>query len=134
MQATGTYEIKGWDEQTWEGKNWKEQAGAKLTHAKITQAFHGDIEGEAAVQYLMAYRDDTYATYVGLMQISGRIGERSGSFVAKIEGVFENGAATSTWSILPGSGAGELQGLRGEGKTVAHHGSTQPFTLDYHFD
>ena len=133
-QAKGTYQIKGWDEKTWDGKNWKEQSGAKLTHAVVTATFRGDIEGEATVHFLMSYRDDTYATFVGLEQVVGRIGERAGSFVLRINGVFENGAATSKLAIVPGSGTGDLKGLHGEGETVAHHGDTQPFTLDYSFE
>ncbi|MFL5802893.1 MAG: DUF3224 domain-containing protein [Roseiflexaceae bacterium] len=35
---------------------------------------------------------------------------------------------------MPGSGTGQLRGMRGEGSTVAHHGDAQPFTLDYSFE
>ena len=52
----------------------------------------------------------------------------------KIDGAFENGAATSTMTIIPGSGTGELAGITGQGETVAVHADTQPFTLDYDFD
>ena len=132
-RAKGSYGIKAWDEKTWDGKDHKDQPGAKLTHAKITFTFTGDFEGEAQIQYLMDYRDDSYATFVGLQRFTGRLGDRSGSFDTMVNGVFENGAAKSTWSIVPGSGTGDLRGIRGEGSTVAHHGDTQPFTLDYSF-
>src|SRR5437667_12781299 len=90
-RAKGTYGIKQWDEKTWDGKDRKEQPGAKLTHAKVTFTFQGDFEGEAKVHYLMSYRDDTYATFVGLQQMLGRLGDRSGSFATTINGVVENG-------------------------------------------
>ena len=134
VQVTGTYGIKAWDEKTWDGKDRAEQPGAKLTHAVVTFTFQGGIEGEGNVHYLMTYRDDANATYVGLQQIVGRLGDRSGSFVTLVNGVFEDGAATSTWSVVPGSGTGGLRGLRGEGSTVAHHGDSQPFTFDYYFE
>jgi len=134
MRATGNYGIKSWNEKTWDGKDRKEQPGAKLTHAIVVFDFHGDIEGEAKVQFLMSYRDDTFATFVALQQITGRIGNRSGSFVTQVNGTFENGAAKSTWTVVPGSGTGDLRGIRGEGSTVAHHGDSQPFTLDYFFE
>jgi hypothetical protein len=133
-RATGTYGIKSWDEKTWEGKDHKQQPGAKLTHAKVVFDLHGDMEGEAKVQFLMSYRDDTYATFVALQQMTGRIGGRSGSFVIQVNGTFENGAAKSTWTIVPGSGTGDLRGIRGEGSTVAHHSDSQPYTLDYYFE
>ena len=134
MRATGTYELKGWDEKTWDGKDWKEQSGAKLTHVKSELLFHGGIDGQANVQFLMAYRDDSFASFVGLQQITGKIGDRAGSFVVQVDGVFENGAATSTWTVVPGSGTGDLQGLKGEGSSVARQEDQQPYTLDYSFE
>src|SRR5262245_30438138 len=133
-RAAGTYGIKSWEEKTWDGKDYRAQRGGKLTHAKVTFTLDGDIEGEGTVQFLMAYRDETYASFVGLQKIVGNLGGREGSFIVQAIGVFENGAAKSTWSVIPGSGTGDLRGLRGEGSTVAVHGDTQPFTLDYYFE
>jgi hypothetical protein len=134
MRATGTYEVKSWDEKTWEGKDQQEQSGPKLTHAKITQTFKGDIEGEATAQLVMTYRDDTFASYVGLMHIVGRIGKRSGSFVFEVKGLFERGMARSVWTVVPESGTDELHGLHGEGESVADYGSKQPYTFRYYFE
>ncbi len=134
IQAKGTYEIVGWDEKTWEGKNWNEQGAPKLTHAKITQHYHGDIEGEAAVQFLMAYPNDSFASIVGLQHVTGRIGGRAGSFMIQSVGTFENGAAKSNWSVVPGSGTGDLKGLRGEGSLQAEHDGTQTYTFEYSFE
>jgi hypothetical protein len=132
-QAKGTYGVKSWDEKTWDGKDRKEQPGAKLTHAKIVHDFHGDIKGEGRVQYVMSYLDDANATFTGLLQINGQIGERSGTFVVLVNGVFENGAAKSTWTVIPGSGTGGLSGIDGKGSTTAVHGDQQPFTFSYSF-
>jgi len=134
MRASGTYEIKTWDEKTWEGKELREQSGPKLTHAKITQTFEGNIEGEGIAQLVMSYRDDTFASYVGLMVIVGRIGKRSGSFVFEVKGLYESGMARSVWTVVPGSGTDELHGLHGEGESVADHGPKQPFTFRYYFE
>lgn len=134
-QAKGTFEIKSWDEKTWDGKDWKERAGAKLTRAQITTAYQGDLEGEGQTQLLLVYRDDNIASYTGLEQITGRLGDRSGSFVLQINGVFEEGAAKTTWVVVARSGTGELRGLRGEGGYVAHEGGqAASFSLDYDFE
>ena len=45
--ATGTFEFKSWDEKTWDGKPARDIKGAKLTQARISNAYHGDIEGES---------------------------------------------------------------------------------------
>ena len=49
-------------------------------------------------------------------------------------GVFENGTAKESYSVVPGSGTGELYGLRGEGTSAVGHGSEHPFTLHFEFD
>ena len=51
------------------------------------------IEGEGQVEYLMMYRSDGSATFVGLEQVVGRIGGKTGSFVLQRTGVFEGGLA-----------------------------------------
>src|SRR5262249_1550750 len=129
--AKGTLEMKNWDE-----KPYGEVEGApNLSRASVTNAFHGGIEGEGTLEYLMAYRAASRAGcaagYVGMERGVGGLGGRSGSFVLQESGAFENGAATSTWSVVPGSGPGELRGLRGAGGFVARHGETSSsYTLD----
>src|SRR5690242_4345520 len=59
-KATGTYGIKSWDEKTWDGKDYKDRSGAKLTHAKIVFTFQGEVEGEVTAQLVMAYRNETF--------------------------------------------------------------------------
>src|SRR5688572_7169612 len=125
MHATGTFAIKNWDEKTWEGKSWDAEAGAKLTHALVTQSLQGDIEGEATAQTLMVYRADGSASFVGLLRVVGRVGGRAGSFVLQQSGTFEGDTAKATWSVVPGSGTDDLRGLRGEGGYVARHGEQQ---------
>ena len=63
-----------------------------------------------------------------------RIGDRAGSFMIQASGTFENGVASSTWSVVPGSGTGDLQGLRGNGSMQAEHDGTQAFTFEYSFE
>ncbi|MGO9917706.1 MAG: DUF3224 domain-containing protein [Isosphaeraceae bacterium] len=36
---------------------------------------------------------------------------------------FENGVAKESYLVIPGSGTGELRGLRGEGTSAVGHGS-----------
>jgi hypothetical protein len=118
IHATCTFEIKSWEE-----KLYDETAGApKLARASVTEAFQGDIEGEGTVEYLMMYRDDGSASFVYVERVAGRIGGRSGSFVLQGSGEFEGMTAKGARLVVPGSGTGELRGLRGEGVFVAHHG------------
>jgi len=126
-QAMGTFEIKNWDEKTYEEIG----GGAKLTRASVKKSFRGDIEGEGRIEYLMAYREDGTASYVGLERIVGRLGGKTGSFVLQHVGTFEGGVAKTTFTIVPGSGTGELRGLKGEGRFAVGHEPPFPMTLDY---
>ena len=125
--ANARFAIKSWDE-----KPYGESAELpRLTRASVTKAFSGDIEGEGHVEYLMMYRGDGSATFVGLERIVGRLDGKAGTFVLQRTGVFEGGEARETYSVIPGSGTGELQGLRGDGPSAVGHGNEHPFVLDY---
>jgi len=125
--ANARFAIKTWDEKPYsEGQDLP-----KLTRASVTKTFTGEIEGEGQVEYLMMYRGDGSATFVGLERVVGRIGAKSGTFVLQRLGVFEDGQAMESYSVIPGSGTGQLRGLRGEGRSAVGHGSEHPFALDY---
>jgi len=63
--------------------------------------------------------------------VVGRLDGRTGSFVLQRSGVFEDGQAKESYTVVAGSATGELQGLRGEGTSAVGHGLEHPFTLDY---
>jgi len=127
QKANARFAIKSWDEKPYsEG-----QGQPKLTRATVTKSYTGDIAGDANVEYLMMYRRDGTATFVGLERVVGTIGGKSGSFVLQRTGVFEDGQAKESYSVVPGSATGELQGLRGDGTSSVGHGMEHPFTLSY---
>ncbi len=125
--ANARFAIKSWDEKPYsEGKDLP-----RLTRAGVSKSFTGDIEGEGQVEYLMMYRSDGSASFVGLERVVGRIGGKSGSFVLQRTGIFESGQAKESYFVIPGSGTGDLQGLRGDGSSAVGHGMEHPFTLSY---
>jgi hypothetical protein len=128
--ANARFAIKGWDEKPYsEGQDLP-----KMTKAAVTKTFTGDVAGEGHVEYLMMYRADGTAAFVGLERIVGKVGGKTGSFVLERTGVFESGTAKESYSVVPGSATGELRGLRGEGTSAVGHGDEHPFTLKYEFD
>ncbi|HEY6854411.1 MAG TPA: DUF3224 domain-containing protein [Gemmatimonadales bacterium] len=125
--ANARFALKSWDE-----KPYSEGADVpKMTRASVTKTFTGDLAGDGQVEYLMMYRSDGSATFVGLERFVGRVGARTGSFVLQRTGVFEDGQAKESYSVVPGSGTGQLRGLRGEGTSSVGHGAEHPFTLSY---
>ena len=125
--AHARFAIKGWDE-----KPYSEGQGLpKLTRATVSKTFSGDVEGESQVEYLMMYRSDGSASFVGLERVEGRVNGKAGSFVLQRICTFEGGQAKESYSVVAGSGTGELRTLRGEGTSAVGHGSEHPFTLTY---
>ena len=125
--ARAEFEIVNWDE-----KPYGETAGApRLTRASVTKAYKGDIEGEGKLEYLMAYGADGSAGFVGIERVIGRVGDKRGTFVFQHVGRFRNGIAESTWSVVPSSGTGELQGLRGEVSSALGHAKSFPVEFNY---
>ena len=125
--ATGTFEGKSWNEQPFH----EIEGGPKLARASVTNSYHGDVEGEGTLEYLFIYQDDSSASFIGVERVVGRVGDRSGSLVLQQSGTYEAGTAKGTWFVVPGSGTGELRGMKGEGGFIASHGQNASFTLDY---
>jgi hypothetical protein len=127
-QARATFEIENWDEQPYA----ELPGGGKLTRASVKQALSGDIEGEGDVEWLMCYRDDETAEFVGLQRVDGRLGELAGSFVlAQTEGSFDGKEARGRLTVVPKSGTGDLEGLTGTGEFVAPRGGDATLSLEY---
>lgn len=127
--ANARFAIKSWDE-----KPYSEGPGVpKMTRATATKSFTGDITGDSQVEYVMMYRADGTAAFVALERITGRIGDRSGSFVLQRTGVFDGAEAKESYTVVPRSGTGALEGLVGEGTSSVGHASDYPFVLSYDF-
>jgi uncharacterized protein DUF3224 len=126
-KAKGSFQITSFNEDTYEDRG----DGRKLTHAWGDQAFSGEIEGEGAVHWLMAYRPDKTATYVGLQRIKGVIGGRHGSFIIEATGDFDGAASRGTWSVIRSSGTDDLKGISGTGTFDAPGGPKATYALDY---
>ena len=126
-RANARFAIKSWKEEPW-GDG---QDQPKLTRARVEKSYTGDIEGEGHVEYLMMYRSDGSATFVGLERVVGRVAGIAGSFVLQRTGSFENGVANESYSVISGSATGDLHGLLGSGSSAVGHGMEHPFTLSY---
>ncbi|MDU0291025.1 DUF3224 domain-containing protein [Saccharothrix longispora] len=129
--ATGDLLLRSWDETTF-----SEEDGIKLTRSTIRYVFEGDVEGSGLKEYVMAYRSDESTTFVGLEHVVGRIGDRKGTFVLHHTGELDGEQATVEFTVVPGSGTGELAGLTGKGGFVAKHSDSgnAAYRFDYDFE
>lgn len=101
---------------------------------RLRETFSGDLEGESPVRALQVLREDKSACLVSMQRFSGKLGGRQGTFVLQGSEIVENGAIKATWFVVPGSGTGDLSGLRGEGGFAGHFGKGSEGTRDYWFE
>jgi hypothetical protein len=126
-QATGTFEIRSLNEDPVEDR----PDGGKLTRAWGDQTFSGDITGDGAVQWVALYRGDKTARLVGLQRIAGSVGGRTGSLVIEAASDFSGASSKGTWTVVPGSGTGDLAGIAGTGSFEAAGGRSVTYALEY---
>jgi hypothetical protein len=124
--ASATFEVESWDE----GTTVEAEAG-RISSAKVEQRLSGEIQGEGLAQWLMCYRADETADFVGLQRIEGRLGGRDGGFVMTSNGTFDGKVAAGEMRVVEGSGTGELAGISGGGRFSAPLGSEATVELDY---
>lgn len=128
--AAGTFEIETWDE-----KPYEEQDGTRLTRTHLTKTFHGDIEGTSTAEMLMAYGAvEGSAAYTGFERVTASVHGRSGSFVLHHSATAARGVLSSSLSVVPDSGTGELRGLHGEARISNEPDGGHAFSLDYDFE
>lgn len=117
-----------------EATPYDQTAGPALMEIRLSELFSGDIDGESPVRALQVLRDDKSASLVSLQRFRGKLGERQGTFVLQGSEIVENGKIKATWFVVPGSGTGDLSGLRGEGGFEGQFGKGSQGTLNYWFE
>src|SRR5258708_26367612 len=84
MRATASFQITKSEEMAY-----SEREGVTLKRSSMVKFYKGDLQGEGRLEYLVCVREDGSANYVGMANIEGRIGDRSGSFLLHYSGVYE---------------------------------------------
>ena len=117
-------------------KDWKDEpsgelgGGTKLTRTKATQSYRGAILGEGVVEYLMCAGAEGVTHFVGFERVAGTLDGKTGSFIIQHVGTFA-GEPRSDWTVVAGSGTGELVGVAGKGSYAAKDGVMEVlFTYD----
>ncbi|MEV5978273.1 DUF3224 domain-containing protein [Streptomyces sp. NPDC052114] len=128
--VTGTFTFASWDESPVTGVD----GGARIAHAAVTNDYTGAVEAKgASCEYSIAYASETVGAFVGHELVDGTLDGRKGSFVIEQRGSFTaDGTIECAFTVLPGSGTGELSGLTGTGSFTARTGqASTPYSLDY---
>lgn len=112
----------------------KPAEGPVLSRIHVEETFSGDIDGAGVVEFLQSSNADGSASFVGIERITGTLAGKQGTFLLQDAGTVEGNVVSGDWFVVPGSGTGELAGLRGTGGFRANLGEGAETFLDYWFE
>lgn len=124
-RASGTFEVRMSPQAPDEGAE-----GVSIGRMLIDKRFEGDLEATSKGQMLATGTAAGSGGYVALEQVAGTLGGRSGSFVLQHSGTMTRGAQSLKVSVVPDSGAGELEGLSGTMDIIIADGQ-HSYVFDY---
>lgn len=128
-RADATFTLPRWEETAWD----EVLDLPTLKRAVIETTYQGDLQGEGRLRYLLMYRNDDTARYVGMERVTGTLDGQRGTFVLEHRGGFDDGRATSNLRIVEGSGTGDLTGIAGNGEAITREEPPYSITLEYQF-
>ena len=105
-----------------------------LLEIRLREKFTGDLDGESIVRALQVQHADQSANLVSLQRFKGTLQGRRGTFVLQGSERIEHGKIEATWFVVPGTGTGDLEGIRGEGGFAGEFGKGSDATLEYWFE
>lgn len=105
--------------------------GVTLNRNLVRKAFSGDVAGTSEAQMIAARTADPGAAgYVAIELFTGQVGGKEGSFVMQHNGIVDQGEPELSVIIVPGSGTGELAGIRGT-LTIDNVDGVHSYVLEY---
>lgn len=107
--------------------------GATLGRMFIDKQFRGDLEATSRGEMLAAMTGvESSAGYVALERVSGKLHDRSRTFVLQHSGTMNRGIAQLLVTVVPDSGTEELVGLAGT-MTIDADTGKHSYELQYTF-
>lgn len=123
--TTAAFEITGWD-----GTTYDEPAeGPALARATVRKAFSGELQATSVAELLTA-QGEGGSGYLASERVDGVLAGRRGTFVLQHGGIGDVDDTLAFGRVVPGSGTGELVGLRGD-CAYAHDATGARLTLSW---
>ena len=129
MHARGEFEVK-----LAPLSPYNSDADAQLGRMSIDKIFHGDLEATSKGEMLSAGSPQSgSAGYVAAERITGSLQGRRGSFALQHNATMHRGEFSLNIIVVPGSGAGDLAGLRGTMDIIIAEGR-HSYEFEYEFE
>ncbi|SUA49025.1 Protein of uncharacterised function (DUF3224) [Nocardia otitidiscaviarum] len=132
MRATGTFEVKSFTP-TDVVPDPAIRTALGVGVARMEKVFDGEVGGRAATLFTSAFDEESgVGTYVAMESFEGSVNGRVGTFnflhSASTTGADRSG---EFFTIVPGSGTGELAGISGGGGLAVDADGTHRIWFDY---
>jgi hypothetical protein len=133
MKAKFELKVTKWDESKPDGFN------EAIPITKVSTCFEiiGNTGGKFAVEYVMVSTEydkndkhNSRAEYLGLMEFSGILDGKKGTFVIEDQGIYENSMPKSRLRIKENTGTGELKGINGTGE---YYMANEKFLIEFEY-
>ncbi len=107
-------------------------AAAGLGRMSIEKQFHGDLEGTSNGFMLSSAATIVKGSggYVAMERVTGKLRDRSGSFVLQHSGTMTQGTPQMSITVVPDSGTGQLVGLAGS-MTIKVEAGKHSYDVEY---
>ena len=124
--AESAFTIDGWEEE-----DVSDADGVRIYRVKVSKILTGDLEGTAEGWMTMTMAPGDAAAYVGFDRLDVTVDGRRGSFVIRHSALMHAGGGDAAWDIVPGSGTGDLVGIRGTSTVTRHDDGSHTYAIDY---
>jgi hypothetical protein len=125
VRATAPFTNDRYDEEPY-----GEGEGVELSRVHISRTFSGDLTGESRAEILIT-KSEGGGGYTGQDLITGTLNGKAGSFVIQHGGILGPDGVTNSGTIVPGTGAGELEGITGQATLLADEEGNHTLTLEF---
>ena len=103
-----------------------------ISKMAIAKNFHGDLEATSVGQMLSAMGSvKGSAGYVAIEKVTGTLQGRKGTFVLQHNATMDRGKPELNIIVVPDSGTGELEGLKGTMHIDIAAGGKHSYKFDY---
>jgi hypothetical protein len=124
--AKSSFDITAWDQDEID-----REGAFGLGKAVVKKTFSGEIVGTSVAHLLLGGIDRGGMAYGGFERFDVSVAGKKGGFVLLHYATMAPSGGSTAWTILDGSGTGELEGISGTAEIVRHDDGSHDFTLDF---
>lgn len=126
MTITSSFTFDRWDEDVV-----LEEPGGKFVRTSFVKAITGEFTGSSRGEMIMAHGEQGAAAYSGVERVTGRAGQREGSFTLRHNAFADSqGGGGMEVVLMDGSGTGDFQGVGGRAQIHRHDDGGHTLVLE----